>query len=173
MRRLTMLACLVVLFAASAMAAESENFPKAEFFGGYQYSHLAGGLSGNGFDFNYNGNFNDHFGITADFGSSYTSQNTVKYSNYTYTFGPVFSLRRKGYTPFVHALIGGDHESASLGTASLSVNGLAVMAGGGVDFNLNRHFALRVAQADWMMVRNSRGSSDKNVRVITGLVFRY
>lgn len=171
MRKLLVIAFLS-LFVTAAMAAEPD-YPKAEFFGGYQYSHLWSGMSGSGFDLGYNGNFNRHIGIAADFGSAYNKQNGVSYSNYTYTFGPVLSLRHKGYTPYMHALFGGDHESASLGNVSASLNGFALMAGGGVDFNLNRHFALRAAQADWLMVHNSRGTGYKNVRLVTGLVFRY
>ena len=71
--------------------------------------------NGNGFNFAVNGNFNDYFGITADFGAAYNTQSGVSLNNYTYTFGPVLSLRaNKAYTPFVHALIGGDHATASV-----------------------------------------------------------
>ena len=93
-----------------------DNYPKAEVFGGYQYFlSLGGGVRTNGFDFDLNGNFNNYFGITADFGTVTHDSEGVSLHNYTYTFGPVLSLRaNKAYTPFVHALIGGDHASASL-----------------------------------------------------------
>jgi outer membrane protein with beta-barrel domain len=155
------------------MAAEPDNYPKAEIFGGYQYSHLSGGFNANGFDFSYTGNFNDHFGIAADFGTAFNSQAGVNYSNYTYTFGPQLSLRaNKGYTPFVHALIGGDHASASAGGVSVTGNGFALLAGGGADFNFNRHMAFR-GGADWMMLHSNGNTSGKNVRLLMGLVFRY
>jgi len=35
------------------------------------------------------------------------------------------------------------------------------------------HIAFRAAQADWMMVHGSGGTSGKNFRYSAGLVFRY
>jgi hypothetical protein len=172
-RKLIVLTCLLGLLAAPAMAAESGIYPRSEFFAGYQYSHLSGGINANGFDFTANGNFDDHFGIAGDLGTSFATQNGVNISNYTYTFGPVLSLRaNKGYTPFVHALIGGDHSSASFAGLSASSNGFALMAGGGSDFNFNDHMAFRGA-ADWMMLHNGGGTSGKNLRLLMGIVFRY
>jgi len=172
-RKFIVVACMLGLLGASAMAAESESNPKAEFFGGYQYSRLEGGVNANGFDFSGTGYFNDHFGITGDFGSAFTTQSGVKVHNYTYTFGPELALRaNKGYTPFVHALIGGDRATASIAGASGSSNGYALMAGGGADFNFNRHMAFRGA-ADWMMFHSSGSTSGKNLRLLMGVVFRY
>ena len=102
MRKIAFVGLLVGLFSLSALAAENDH-PKAEFFGGYQYTRLEGGVNANGFDLGVTGNFNNYFGITADFGSSYTTQQGVSFNNYTYTFGPQLSLRaNKGWTPFVH-----------------------------------------------------------------------
>ena len=79
----------------------------------------------------------------------------------------------KAYTPFVHALIGGDHASASLsGFGGASSNGFALLAGGGVDAKFADHLAFRVAQADWMLVHGSGSTSSKNVRISTGVVFK-
>jgi len=167
------LACVLGLFAVSAMAAESETYPKAEFFGGYQYSHLEGGVNANGFDFALNGNFNNYFGITADLGSAFTTQSGVSIHNYTYTFGPQLSLRaNKAYTPFVHVLIGGDHASASAGGISVTGNGYAMLAGGGADFNFSQHMAFR-GGADWVMLHSNGTTSSKNLRMLMGIVFRY
>jgi len=177
MKKFIAVGCLLALFSLSAMAAEND-YPKAEFFGGYQYSHLSGTGNANGFNFAFNGNFSNTLGITADFGAAYQSQGGINYHNYTYTFGPVLSLRaNKAYTPFVHALIGGDHGSASASVAGTTVtgtgNGFALLAGGGVDFNVSQHIAFRAAQADWMMVHGNGGTSGKNFRYSAGLVFRY
>jgi hypothetical protein len=172
-RKFIVVACFLGLLAASAMAAESENYPKAEFFGGYQYSRLSGGVNANGFDISGTGNFNDHFGITADLGSAFTTQSGVSVHNYTYTFGPQLALRaNKGYTPFVHALIGGDRASASLAGVSASSNGFAMLAGGGVDFNINKYASFRGA-ADWMMIHSNGSTSGKNLRLLMGVVFHY
>lgn len=166
-------ACFLGLFAASAMAAESGSYPKAEFFGGYQYSHLDGGFNASGFNFAGTGNFNQNFGITADFGSSFTTESGVSFHNYTYTFGPQLSLRaNKGYTPFVHALIGGDHATASFAGVTGSGNGMAFLAGGGVDININQYMAFR-GSADWMMLHSNGTTSSKNFRMPIGIVFKF
>ena len=65
MRKFMVLACVLSMFAISAIAAETGSYPKAEFFGGYQYTRLQGGVNANGFDFALNGNFNNYLGITA------------------------------------------------------------------------------------------------------------
>jgi hypothetical protein len=167
------LACVLGLFAGIAMAAESESYPKTEFFGGYQYSRLEGGVNANGFAFALNGNFNNYFGITADFGSAFTTQGGVSIHNYSYTFGPQLSLRaNKAYTPFVHVLIGGNRETGSLGSVSVSSNGYAMLAGGGADFNFSQHMAFR-GGADWLMVHSFNTTSSKNLRMVTGIVFKY
>lgn len=169
MRTIAFLGLLVALFTLSAVAAESDH-SKAEFFGGYQYTRLEGGVNANGFNLGATANFTNYFGITADFGSSYTTQSGVSFNNYTYTFGPQLALRaHKAYTPFVHALIGGDRASASgLGSA----NGMAFLAGGGVDFNFNRYMAFR-ASGDWMMLHSNGSTSSKNFRMPIGVVFKF
>lgn len=160
MRKFIAVGCVVGLLAMSAVAAD---YPKAELFGGYQFTHLEGGVNANGWNFALNGNFSESFGITVDLSSAYYGAGA---SNYTYTFGPVLSLRaNKAYTPFVHALIGGDHASG--------FNGFALLAGGGVDANINRTFAWRVAQADWFLVHSGGATSSKNLRISTGIVLRF
>src|SRR5713101_4617776 len=69
----------VLLFAAVAQAQS-----KAELFGGYQYTRPDGGPNLNGWNGALTGNFNQTFGITADFSGSYGSGLNF----YTYTFGP-------------------------------------------------------------------------------------
>ena len=172
MRKFIAGACFLALFSLSAVAAD---YPKAEVFGGYQYSHLEGGPNANGFNFAVNGNFNEWLGITADLGAGYATQSGVNLSNYTFTFGPVMSLRaNKAYTPFVHALVGVDYSTASIsGFGSGSGNGMALLAGGGVDANFSGHLAFRVAQADWMLVHGNGGTSSKNFRFSTGIVFKF
>ena len=172
MRRIAFVGLIVALFSLSALAAESDH-PKAEFYGGYQYTRLEGGVNANGFNLGATGNFNEYFGITADLSSAFTTQSGVSVHNYTYTFGPQLALRaNKAYTPFVHALIGGDHASASFAGATGTGNGMAMLAGGGVDINMNRYMAFR-AGADWMMLHSNGTTSSKNFRMPIGVVFKF
>jgi len=170
-RKLIGIACFLALFSLSAMAAD---YPKAEVFGGYQFTHLEGSGNFNGLNFAVNGNLNEWLGIAVDIGTAYKTYGGVSFSNYTYTFGPVMSLRaNKSHTPFVHALIGGDHGAGSAAGISVSGNGFALLAGGGVDWNVAPHLAVRAAQADWMMVHGSGATSSKNFRISTGIVVKF
>ena len=171
MRKFMAVASLLLLFSLSAMAADN---PKAEFFGGYQYSHLEGGTSANGWNFALSGNLNNWFGVTADFSGVYASVLGVGVHNYTYTFGPTLSLREnKSYTPFVHALFGGDSATASSGGVSVTGSGFATLIGGGVDWNWSRRLAVRAPQVDWMMLHSNGSTSSKNVRLSFGVVARF
>jgi len=114
-------------------------------------------------------NFDRWVGVVADFagrsGKPITGTSAVKISGlpdltaYSYLFGPVVSYRTKSrITPFVHALVGYDRDS--LGAAHLSglptpvsitkttYTDFAIALGGGLDYKVISHFALR-GQADW------------------------
>jgi hypothetical protein len=114
-------------------------------------------------------NTNRWFGIVADFGGRYGSPviaatgarltGLPRGTAYSVLAGPVISFRNKSrLTPFVHALFGFDR--ASLGASTISggttpvptsattFTDAAVLLGGGLDYRVSRHFALRLAQLD-------------------------
>ena len=172
MRKLIGFALLFGMFSIAAVA--QERAPRAEFFGGYQYTRFDGGLNANGWDTTVTGNLNRWFGAAADFSGAYKSQNGVSFNNYTYTFGPVVSLRRnETFTPFAHFLAGGFHSSAAAGSLSASGSGLAMMLGGGVDVKVTPRVALRAIQFDWLSLHSNGQSDNNNARISTGLLFRY
>ena len=47
------------------------------------------------------------------------------------------------------------------------------MFGGGADVKLNHALAVRLIQADWVYYRFSGNNESHNVRVSTGIVFRF
>jgi len=153
--------CFVVLM-VSAVAANAA--PKAEVFGGYQFTHFDGGPNMNGWNGALTGNFNNWFGVTADFGGVYGSGLNV----YTYTFGPEVHAHLPLVKTFAHALFGG----ARLAGGGGSTSGFDMMLGGGIDAG-HGPLAFRVAQFDWMTTRYSGFTDRKNVRVSTGLVLRF
>ena len=169
-----MLVLVPLLFAVSLAA---QDYPKGEVFGGYQFTHLGGtdGQNFNGWNVSATGNLNKTFGVTGDFSGSYKTVSGVSAHIYTYTGGPVVSLNHDGkLNPFVHALFGGARLSASAGgLGSASRNGFTMMLGGGADAKLNDNFAIRVFQADWVYYRFSGFNESKNVRISTGIVFRF
>jgi len=175
MRNFIGLALLVSLVSLAAFAQEGGNTPKAEIFGGYQYTRFDGGVNANGWNTSLTGNLNNWFGIAADFSGAYKTQNGVSFNNYTYTFGPVISYRHnETFTPFAHFLAGGNHASASIsGVGSGSDNVFAMMFGGGLDVKASQHLALRAVQFDWLSLHSNGASDNNNMRISTGILFRY
>jgi hypothetical protein len=178
MKRIFILIVFVGLVSSPLLA---QDYPRAQVFGGYQYLHLGNGadVNANGWNASVTGNFNKWFGVAADFSGSYKTVNVsgtnVDAKIYTYTGGPVIHLNSEGKVdPFVHALFGGAHLSASLsGVGSGSENGFTTAAGGGVDVKVNKAIAVRLIQADWVFYRFSGDNESKNVRISTGIVFRF
>ena len=173
----------LLAFPLSVQAAQGD-YPKAEVFGGYQFLRLggSGGINTNGWNASLTGNFNKSLGVTADFGGAYKTVNVggvnVSTKLYTYTGGPVVNLNSGGKVNlFVHALFGGAHASGSAAyggsSGSASINGFTMMFGGGVDAKVNSAIAVRVIQADWAYFRFNGASDSHNVRISTGIVFRF
>jgi opacity protein-like surface antigen len=159
-----MVAVAIAVLALPVMA--QEDFPRAEVFGGYQFTHHSDpSLNLNGWNAALNGNFNRWFGVTADFSGSYKNGGHF----YSYMFGPTIAARSEHVTPFVHALFGG----ATAGDGGSSDTAFAMALGGGLDANVGRHVAVRLVQADWLLLRSGGVTDKKNVRVSTGLVFRF
>jgi len=174
MRKFVVFAFLFGLFSLAAFAQENETAPKVEFFGGYQYTRFDGGLNANGWDTALTGNLNRWFGVAADFSGAYKSQNGVSFNDYTYTFGPVVSWRHnQSFTPFAHFLAGGFRSSVAYSGLSGSGNGFAMMFGGGVDLRATPHVAVRAVQLDWLSLHSNGTSDNNNMRISTGLLFRY
>ena len=174
MRKSVFLIVLLGLFPVLVMA---QGTPRAEVFGGYQFTHF--GSSGasenfNGWNASVTGNVNKDFGVAADFSGAYKTISGVSVKAYTYTFGPVVNLNHEGtFNPFVHALFGGAHLSASLSGSSGSTNGFTMLAGGGADAKVAPHFAVRLIQVDWEYFHFQGTGFSKNVRISTGLVARF
>jgi hypothetical protein len=160
MRKLIGVAVLVVMVSMVGMAQET---PKPEVYGGYQYDRTDGGGHGQGWNTAANLYVTRWLGGTADFSGVYNNG-----SIYTYTFGPVVSTHKQNFSPFAHALFGG----ARAASGSLSNNGMAMYFGGGVDFGKGK-WAVRAVQFDWMLLRFNGISNKNNMRVNTGLMYRF
>jgi len=161
MRKITGILLFLGLTVCAAMAQVEH---RGEVFAGYQYTHLDGGTDANGWNAGLTGNFSDWLGLRADFSGAYKSG----FHFYTYTFGPEISVHLPVVKPFVHALFG----AATASGGGSSTTGFDMMFGGGVDAGHGR-LAWRVVQADWMVTRFSGFTDKNNVRVGTGLVFRF
>jgi hypothetical protein len=173
------LASLVILLVAMCAAPVfAQDYPKAEVFGGYQFTHveipLGQGVSlsenFNGWNASATANVNKWFGVTGDFSGSYKSIGGETLSAHTYTFGPVLKSRQNDrLEPFVHTLFGGFHSAV----AGASTNGFAMMTGGGVDAKVSDRLAVRLGQVDWVYLHAEGTSLKSNVRLSAGVVFRF
>lgn len=178
MRKLFILFGLILLAAGSAMAQEGPGF---EVSGGYMYvrinpgagapaSGCQGGAGTAALD------LRSWLGVVGDFGAcKVTGLPTGTSSHeFNYLFGPRVSFRNYGrVTPYVQALFGGDHASASVtGLGSASNSSFAMTLGGGVDFKLTHHLTFRAIQAEYFYTHYS-GATQNNLRLQSALVYRW
>jgi peptidoglycan-associated lipoprotein len=178
----------LLLAAIPAAAQSSDNSSKFEVSAGYSWVH-ARAVTAMGCFFSMNGGSgsfaycaNDWFSVVGDFGG-FTNGNVLKsglsLTVYSYTFGPRVSIRKwKQLTPYGQALFGGGHASGtlySIGAPTSSRNAFAMALGGGVDANIGQHFAVRLAQVDYLFTDFPDGftNHEHNLRITTGVVFRF
>ncbi len=161
MKKLIGVAMLVALLSLGAFAQEGS---KAQVFGGYQFTSMDGGWHGNGWNGAADFFANNWFGITGDFSGTYGSSASFM----TYTAGPVVAMHNRSFAPFAHALFGGAHASQ----AGVGDSGMAMYFGGGVDAG-HQNLAFRVVQVDWMMTHFNGFTDKNNVRISTGVLFRF
>jgi hypothetical protein len=174
-----------MLWCASCWAQSTD---RVEVFGGYSYiarDISSGAIGTGGLKLGWNASlslkFNRLLGFALDFGGHYKSQTLSGNSNvYTAMFGPQFSFPLPKITPFAHALVGIAHASQN-GTHPDNPfqgnNSFVTALGGGLDYHLARHFALR-GQADYLLTRftysdNQLQFNNNNARISAGLLVRF
>jgi len=181
-------------------AAQDQPAPKWELFGGYSFvdpaTHVHGLLPGGlvpvtsrvesnprGIGASVTYNFNRWFGLTAD-GSGHWGSGENGLGNriddasfYTASMGPKLTYRSHYFSPFVEALVGWHSLDSDL---FQSDNRFGFMAGGGLDLNLNRRFALRLIRGDFVFSNHQYGSSStvpatdvRGIRLQSGIVFMF
>jgi len=185
-----------------------QNFgtPRVELFVGYSFLRgvpepTAGNrlawLNGGSTSIAYN--FNRYLGLVGDFGGfndtrlllqGATPDVVVSSSGtvFTYMAGPRLSFRsHERFTPFAQALFGVAHASPvnySTGCTGVGCTPLpsetqfAMTAGGGIDFKVSRHIAIRAIQAEYLMTSFENRSTGQDahqndMRLSAGLVFRF
>ncbi len=183
---------LVVVCLASAFAASQD---RAQIYGGWQYTSIdASGMSSGLVDRvsvpkGWNADFSFKafkcVSLVGDFSGGYKSE-TVGFEDisakgkanvHTFMFGPRFSTNAGKFTPFGEALFGLAHSKVSAEVAGMNIdlgsdNSAAFAFGGGLDLNVNKRFAVRLAKLDYVLVRNS-GMSFNNFAYSAGVVFRF
>lgn len=166
------------LFMAGSVSAQS--YPKVEISGDYMYTRNPGGnTSGSnchGVSGSFAGNLNKWFGEVADIGACAVSglPSGVSSHAYNYLFGPRFSYRNTSrFTPYVQALFGAQRATARIsGVGSNSSNAFAMTLGGGADYSLSHHIAIRIIQVEYLYTHFA-GAQQNNARIEAGIVFRW
>ena len=134
-----------------------------------------------GGDLSFTTKINQRVGVTADV----AVHQTVDNPNVTvtaYRFGPQFYGPHGGrISTFGELLAGGTRITASStnfssfgvsNKTSVSLNGFAAAAGGGVDLRIKPWLGWRIVQADYSFLRFV-GENSNGARLGTGLVFRF
>jgi hypothetical protein len=201
MRKLAILMTTILLLSLAAVSQVES--PKATIFGGYSY--LNNNSKGyNGWDAQGTYNFTRHLGLTADISGDTHNLSSLTFLGfgpsvnqhlYTYLFGPTATAYFGKSSVFGHALFGVAHSSLGAGisipiiggisTGVTSANAFAMEFGGGLDLGVSKHFAIRVAQLDYLRTQfnsadalstgltTSVGNRQNSFRYQGGIVFRF
>ncbi|HLK35000.1 MAG TPA: hypothetical protein VKT29_18015 [Terriglobales bacterium] len=202
MKRFTLV--LFVSLILPGLALAQDETPKVTVFGGYSLLRN-GGNNTNAWDGQGTFNFNRFLGVTADVSGNY--RNIASFSPlpgvstganqhlYTFLFGPTVTGNMGRTSLFAHALFGAARASTSAGVSLPFVGGIstgvtsatafAMAFGGGLDFNLGRHFGIRPVQLDLVRTQfspsdalltglsSSTSGSQNFLRYSGGIVFRF
>ena len=196
--------CVTSTFAILALSlsasAQQVEVSKAELFGGYSYLYpnatlsgtLPGGVlpltsclcaipAGGGVSGTYN--LNRWLGLTADFSGHRSSSSSIpaeqigRSSFYNESFGPRFTYRTHHFAPFAEALFGAHRLAPQLFAPDTR---FGIIAGGGLDFPLGPHFAIRAVQADFVysnhhfgQLATVPGTNLRGLRLQSGVVFMF
>jgi hypothetical protein len=167
LRKLTLLAGLILVFSFGACAQDT-----FEVFGGYSYMHVGDdpSLNTNGWELAGQYKFSDWLGGVADFDGHYGTVAGFSSSTHNFLFGPQISWPAR-VSPFAHLLIGGAH--TDVGGAGDSSFSMAL--GAGIDSRIyegSPSVDWRIIQMDYIPTYFF-GHTQNNVRITTGLVFRF
>jgi hypothetical protein len=178
---------LLLCLAASGFAFGQDS--RADLFAGYSYvnidtNELSSRQNANGWELAVTG-FNKWLAVEGD-GSGYyksfgvnvavnefeTASATAKVTDYSYAAGPRINLR----PVFIHVLFGGDYLTGSVSGVSASQDGLAALAGGGVQFKIAGPWGVR-ALADYAYTQHNifggSAATQNNVRASIGIVYSF
>jgi hypothetical protein len=154
--------------------------------GGQVFAARPVGIHMNGWEGSAEGKFLPWLGGVADFDWHYAGaditctptgpgcpslRSRLNGSRHSILFGPRVSTSFGKYTPFAHFLLGLALQTDAVGTTSSSDRSFSDGVGGGLDYQLLQTVALR-GQVDWIHT-GLFGGSQSNVRISTGIVFRF
>ena len=198
MKRCFMLLAFLVVV---PVAANAQDYPKAEFYGTYSLFvadiDVLDNESLHGWGVGIQGNLTRWFGLVGEYSAGHGASGPLTIETpgsiilipevdlrvRTYLFGPRLSYRTDPVTVFGHFLVGGGHLKIEDEVTGLDIgnNEFAMAVGGGVDVNLGKTFAIRAAQFDYLPIhtdirdRVGGGGSSwaHNTRFQAGVVIKF
>jgi len=174
------LAVLAVLGFCPPVSAQSKSkLPAIDIFGGYSYLRFESKTLGFADQLNLNGgnievalpDLYEGLGAVVDVSGHYTRE----MEEFNFMIGPQYSYKWKGIRLYGHGLFGKARDRLRQpGTTQLEPShlGKAVAFGGGLDLALAGRFSVRAVQADYL-ITSEFGSTQHNVRLSTGLIYRF
>jgi hypothetical protein len=172
---IALIAFLMIGAIGSAQAQGGGDTPRVQVFGGYSYTRFDSPSFGfsnpsglNGYTFAPAFNLIRGFGVVAELSGQYGSNVNFR----DITVGPQFLYPKGKAMFFAHVMIGDARSLVQVGTAGEEDTARAVAAGGGMDYDLTRRFAVRVFQVDYIHT-TLFSETQNNYRFSTGLVYRW
>ena len=181
MKKLLGLVALLTLSTLPALA-QSEGYPKFEVGGGFMYRNYdlqeSPRQNEPGWFLTADYNFANWLGLDLDIDEGFVAANSVSFQFHHFTFmaGPqVYPLGHRKLTPFAHALFGDSSEffSAQDEFPAFSDNRFAWEIGGGVDWSVTHHIAVRLGEFDFEQTHNFGNPVQNNFKYKGGVVFRF
>jgi outer membrane protein OmpA-like peptidoglycan-associated protein len=201
-RVLAMLSAMTAILCMFGTLAEAQDppAPKWELYGGYSAFYAGCDVNGllpgavlpvssclkwnpRGAGATVTYDFNRWLGLTGDIsghwgnGDNTLAERIENVDFYNLSVGPKVTFRSHYFSPFLEALVGEHRLVSDLFGADDEVG---FMAGGGLDWNLRRRFALRLFRADFVFSNHQYGPSSivpatdvRGLRLQSGLVFRF
>ena len=193
---------LAVVFGSlgTLAAAQDQEAPSWEFYAGYSFFYpgadvhglLPGGLlpassrlesNPRGFGASVTHNFNRWLGLTGDFsghlgsGEIGVAERIDDAAFYNISLGPKVTFRSRHFSPFLEAMLSGHRLTSDVFGRD---DRIGFMAGGGLDLNVSRHFALRLLRADYVFSNHQFGpeatvpaTEVRGVRLQSGVVVMF
>lgn len=166
-------------------AKAQDDSPRFEAYAGYDYTRFnatnditfvppSQSVNGNGGSGQLEFNVNRWLGIVGDLTGYAVARNGFATTHeISYLFGPRVNFRRGKLTPFAQVLLGAVWASDAIVLGSKTAFGMT--AGGGIDFTVSRHIAIRPVQAEYFLTKFPDGLNNRqnNFRYSAGIAFRF
>jgi opacity protein-like surface antigen len=183
--RITLFATLMLVFFWAAPVRAQEDFQKFELYGGFDFLRvnfnakvsgqpLSASFNGYGGGGNLEYNVNNWVGVVGDLEGNYFPEADGG-ADFSYLFGPRVNFRRGRVMPFAQAVFEGIATTDTIGGGAGYQNVFGLAAGGGVDIRVSSHFAIRPAQAEYLLTKLPDGLNNRqnNFRFSSGVVFLF